>query len=276
MHTAKAFLRDLSQLPKYRRQLKQAGSLWADQFQMVEYAPSYRGTWGQMRQRRMLCALPQSELKGWVVYLHGGAWTFGKPDDFIAVASTILPTGYGLIMPTYRRLPRYHCGDMLADFRLALVECTRLGWVSSRHTRTIVGGMSSGGHLAAIAGLSPQIWEDAGWSIPQKVLCCGAPLDTDMMPNYPGMQLLNRGNTEINPKRILASANHIPQFMLLHPTDDGMAPANQARSFFDALKEKSPNSCVHWLKGSGHLEAGRWMFQDNEIRRRIQQFITVG
>ncbi|MEO0627660.1 MAG: alpha/beta hydrolase [Bacteroidota bacterium] len=275
MSTPGSFIRDVAQLPAYRKRLKEAGYTWLDRVETVEYAPPYRGTWGQKRSRKMLRLMPKGgvdAVKAWVVYLHGGAWAFGRPDDFLAVANCFVPEGFGLIMPTYRRLPRYHGGNMIDDLRLALVECAKRGWILPTQQAPLVSGMSSGGHLAAILGLSPTFWEDAGWPRPQKVICCGAPLDLDLMPSYPGMNLLFRGQIEINPKKILAHCEEIPPFMILHPTKDGMAPARQAASFYRALRKKSDLAQIHWIANKGHLAAGEWMFTDGEIRRKICAF----
>ncbi|MEM6396693.1 MAG: alpha/beta hydrolase [Bacteroidota bacterium] len=273
----KYLIKDVLELPRYRQQSKVASRRWRDRAEVIEYAPPYRGTWGQMRRRRLLKIEPEGGLekvKGWFFYLHGGGWTFGKPDDFLSVADCVVAEGYGLIMPTYRRLPRYHCDQMLSDFRLSLVECNRRGWNLSTQAKPIMAGMSSGGHLAALIGLDSQLWTDANWSPPEHVLCCGAPLDLDAMPYYPGMSLLEGGNREISPVKVLENANEVPNFLLIHPTHDGMAPLPQALSFYEVLKNKTATGKLHRVKDKGHLGAGRWMFDDNETKRLIIQMLN--
>lgn len=274
------FLRDLIGLPRYRQALKKAARPWQSQLEFFDFAPAYPNLLGWSKRRQLLRLLPRDRATpvGWTIYLHGGAWTFGKPHDFLAAAQPWIEAGFGVLLPTYRRLPRYTGSDMLEDLQMVLSFVRNQGWLTSQQEVQLA-GMSSGGHLAALMALSPQIWQQSGWPTPTKVICCGAPLDLDQFPQNAAIKRL-RGPIEAanfqatNPHFLLKEAKELPRFLIIHPTRDGMAPAEQAAGFYRSLKEKSPDSSILWLENKGHLSAGRWMFEEGEVRETIRQFIT--
>ena len=275
------FIRDLAGLPRYRQALKKAARTWQPLMEVFEFAAPYPSILGRPRKRQLLRLLPPklSSPRGWTIYLHGGAWTFGRPHDFIAAAQPWIEEGFGVLLPTHRRLPRYVATDMLEDLQLAMAFVHQQGWLKAEQEVQLA-GMSSGGHLAALLALSPQLWAEAGWSKPTKVICCGAPLDLDVFPKNAALRRL-RGPINApsyqatNPHHLLKSAVDIPPFLLIHPKKDGLAPADQAAAFFQSLQSRSPQSSMLWLEDEGHLGAGRWMFEEGSVREAIRNFITA-
>jgi acetyl esterase/lipase len=223
---------------------------------------------------------PATRPKAWIVYWHGGGWQFGSPEQFQKTANAWLEAGYGVIIPSYRRLPWYDFRAIRRDTIDALVAC-RHYWEENNGDPSppvVLLGMSAGGHLAAITGLDAGIWQQAGWQSEQikGVIACGAVLDLSMMKNNPIIRLLagsSQGTTfsQANPSAQLATSTaHIPPFLLIHGTKDGMAPYQAATNFQKRLQEIPSAACeLITMQEGTHLDAARWMFHDTPLRQRI-------
>ena len=115
-----------------------------------------------------------------VVFFHGGAWQFGRPELFRAQARFFLKQGFAVVLPSYRKLPAHNFKHMLSDLEQL---CTYINeqfnlrqWVTRQ---VIAGGMSAGGHLATHLAFHPNLQsiETAG------LFTCGAPLDLNQLDN---------------------------------------------------------------------------------------------
>ncbi|MHB2027441.1 MAG: DUF3293 domain-containing protein [Acidimicrobiales bacterium] len=97
-----------------------------------------------------------------VLYLHGGAWTFGdKREQGRPMLHEFVRRGWVVVASNYRLAPRHPWPAQIED-------ATRvLGWIKRNvanyggdPSRVVVAGGSAGGHLAALLGLSA---EDPTW-----------------------------------------------------------------------------------------------------------------
>lgn len=228
-----------------------------------------------------LIAEPATSPIGWVVYWHGGGWQFGSPEQFQKTALSWLDAGYGVVLPSYRRLPWYDFRAIRQDTIQALATC-RHYWESSGdhpYPPVILLGMSAGGHLAAISGLDTDILQQAGWRPTQikGVIACGGVLDFSLMKNNPIIRLLAgspKGGTYAmaNPTAQLSNKpRELPPFLLIHGTSDGMAPYQAALNFqkhYQALPITTTCELITLSEGT-HLDAARWMFHDTPLRQTI-------
>ncbi|RMG88343.1 MAG: alpha/beta hydrolase, partial [Bacteroidetes bacterium] len=92
--------------------------------------------------------------RGVIVYIHGGGWQFSRPEVFGPNAAEWVRAGFVVVMPSHRRIPFYHCDHMREDLKLILEKTVE--WMEAHEmgaSRLILGGMSSGGNLAALAAL---------------------------------------------------------------------------------------------------------------------------
>lgn len=246
---------------------------------------------GPHNRQYSLVLKPNVPLKAWVFYWHGGGWQFGTPEQFSVTAKPWLEAGYGVIIPSYRRLPLYQFSSIRADTIAALASIRRW-WdeQSDAHSNSlpiILLGMSAGGHLASIVGLDESIRAQAGWinrSI-AGVICAGGVLDLQPMRFNPVIRILagepgSETFTQANP------VNHIhadaPPFLLIHGKKDGMAPFGLAERFKHTYSQVADANQLQLttLADGSHLDAGRWMFLDGEMQRQIirqaDDWIAVG
>ena len=97
---------------------------------------------------------PQGEIRGLLVYLHGGGWVIGAPADFEALGCALATqSGCAVLLPDYRLAPEHPFPAGLEDAEDALL------WADGERTRLLGGsggpllaaGDSAGGNLVAVA-----------------------------------------------------------------------------------------------------------------------------
>lgn len=207
------------------------------------------------------------------VYFHGGAWTFGSPESFLPAARLFIAAGYEVIMPSYRRLPRYNFKHIHAD-----LQSMRDALLADRYI-AVVAGMSAGGHLAAFTSWNNQFWEEAKLNIPDKLILCGAVVNFSEMNLAAGLRLLAGapGSATYNfadPVQHFAKAEKLPKNQLfIHGTSDATVSFHQMHCFYASQKDKHPEIESLWIKGGTHLDSCRWMYQEDEAAKRIRALL---
>ncbi len=240
-------------------------------------------TGSHRRQYVLVSDPPADSTLGYVIYNHGGGWRHGRPEQFLAAARRFHAWGYGCIMPSYRRLPRYNYDHIRAD-QIAALRIARDHIMTDNtapEPNLIVAGMSAGGHLAALLALDREMARSAGWQFPVRAaICCAGILSLANMADTHVIRALAGRNEEAGRYR---SANPLqfldhppadpPRFLILHGTRDGMAPVAQARSFFGRAVEKGFPAELVELAGGGHLAAARWLFKKDRSYEEIACFL---
>ncbi|CAH1001470.1 hypothetical protein LEM8419_02373 [Neolewinella maritima] len=251
-------LRDTLGLPAYWRHSARARRSMPPH-RRIPYGP-------HPRQYYLLLEPPGSlptDVLPWALYLHGGGWTFGTPEAFRPAARPWLRQGFRVVLPSYRRPPTVRLPEIVADCRTAVTHLANFARTTDRPlSAPQIGGISAGGHLAALLALHPQWWTAAGWPAPPThALLCAAPLDFSLL----------------RPRRIFAHRRaqdpilqlaHPPQqqlrWLLLHGTRDGLADYRHSLHFHRALEESGAAAELHTIPGGGHLASGRWTYDDSD------------
>jgi arylformamidase len=124
-----------------------------------------------------------------LVFAHGGAWTNGYKEWMGLMAPALTDAGIVFVSVSYRLAPEHKWKAMLDDCLDAVA------WVA-RHIhqhggdpiRLALGGHSAGGHLMALAALSPEALQARGVARPAIVACLPlcAPLDIRYPDRQPG------------------------------------------------------------------------------------------
>lgn len=211
-----------------------------------------------------------------VVFFHGGAWQFGRPEFFRAQARFFLRQGFAVVLPSYRKLPAHNFKHMLSDLELLNDFIIRVFSNQQWETAQIIaGGMSAGGHLAAHLALNPglQSIKTAG------LFTCGAPLDLHQLDNSltrrrlagaPGTTLFNLAN----PIEYLKVQPSFPTFFI-HGNRDGIVPIQCTVSFVEKLRHLAhPNPNFHIIPRGSHLDAGRWAYQQDEPHQKLVSWLN--
>jgi acetyl esterase/lipase len=197
--------------------------------------------------------------------IHGGAWATGRKEgQGEPLMGHLAERGWVCVAPNYRLSPRATWPDHIVDIKRALA------WTKANIAShggdpgfVVVTGGSAGGHLSALAALTPGYadWQPGFEDADTSVAAC--------VPFYGPYDFLNRHGTgredmtEFLEARVFKSLvtedrarweqasplSHVgsdsPPFFVLHGTNDSLIPVEQARSFVDELRKASRNPVVY-------------------------------
>jgi acetyl esterase/lipase len=200
-----------------------------------------------------------------LIQVHGGAWMTGsKEQQGAPLMGHLAERGWVSVAVNYRLAPRSTWPDQIVDVKRAII------WVKEHIAEyggdpdfVVITGGSAGGHLAALAALTPGLpafqpgFEAADTSVQAAV------------PMYGVYDFINRDRTgrtdmeKLLTRRVLkcslADARdvweqaspmtwvgpHAPPFFIAHGTNDSLVPVEQARSFAQMLREASKRPVVY-------------------------------
>lgn len=212
-----------------------------------------------------------------VIYVHGGAWREGtqyRPP----LRPRLFDEGIGIAAITYRFSHEAPFPAMLHDCR------TAVRWLRAHAThygidpaRFALWGVSAGGHLASLLGVTEGLreWEGedpwSGQSSAVRAVCnwCGpTDLPRAMVDPVPGTVLRELipqvigGPIDTHREVALAASplHHVltrgrvryPPFLIVQGDLDDLVPAYHATSFQTALKAAGAESELQLLRGLGH------------------------
>ncbi|MCU1351286.1 MAG: carboxylesterase family protein [Acidimicrobiales bacterium] len=231
-----------------------------------------------------------------LLQVHGGAWVMGNKDQQAApLMAHMCERGWVCVAINYRLSPRATWPDQIVDVKRAIA------WVKANIADhggdpdfvAITGG-SAGGHLSALAALTPDEpafqpgFEEADTSVVAAV------------PFYGVYDFTNRDGTgRADMERFLADrvfksrladdrdaweqaspmswvGPDAPPFMIVHGTNDTLVPVEQARSFAAMLRAESKNPVVYAeLPGAQHAFEVFQSPRTNASSRAVGRFLAA-
>ncbi|WP_156688138.1 alpha/beta hydrolase [Mycobacterium sp. Marseille-P9652] len=232
---------------------------YVDKQNIVSYGPHGRANLADIWRRS---DLPRDGKAPVLLQVPGGAWMIGwrRPQAY-PLMSHLVSRGWVCVSMNYRVSPWHTWPDHIVDVKRALA------WVKENIVRyggdpnfVAISGGSAGGHLSALAALSPNDpkfqpgFEEADTSVVAAVPYYGRYdwYSTDADGREEFIEVLER----LVVKRKLDTHRHIyldaspiryvspdaPPFFVLHGTNDSLIPVEEAREFVDELRavSKSP------------------------------------
>ncbi len=210
-----------------------------------------------------------------LIQIHGGGWTIGnKEQQGILLMNRMAQQGWVCVSVNYRLAPKYKFPTQIVDVKRAIA------WVHENikeyggdSSYVVITGGSAGGHLAALAALTPGLadyqpgFEDADTSVSACVPFYGVydlggiseeRAAIDMRDRFLGPRVFGKDPKTHLDDFVQASplahvTEHTPDFFVIHGSNDTVVSVKQARSFVKALKEKSDASVTYAeLPGTQH------------------------
>ncbi len=197
-----------------------------------------------------------------LLQIHGGGWTISnKGQQGLLLMNQMAARGWVCVASNYRLAPKYRWPTQIVDVKRAIA------WVRENIAEyggdpdyIVMTGGSAGGHLSSLATVTPaeKAWqpgfEDADTSVsgcvPFYVIY---DFDSDDAYAKTMRQFLSRvvfpqGATVDDFRQ--ASALHrltddVPEFLVIHGTNDSLANIEQARSFVGRLREINPGKVTY-------------------------------
>lgn len=210
-----------------------------------------------------------------LVQIHGGGWTIGnKEQQGILLMNRMAQQGWVCVSVNYRLAPRHRFPAQIVDVKRAIA------WVHENikeyggdSSYVVITGGSAGGHLAALAALTPGLadyqpgFEDSDTSVSACVPFYGvydlggiteSRAAIDMRDRFLGPRVFGKDPRTHLEDFVQASplahvTEHTPDFFVIHGRNDTVVSVNQARAFVAALQEKSDASVTYAeLPGTQH------------------------
>ncbi len=243
---------------------------FVDKQNIVSYGPHGRSNLADIWRRR---DLPRDGKAPVLLQVPGGAWMIGwrRPQAY-PLMSHLVSRGWVCVSMNYRVSPLHTWPDHIVDVKRALA------WVKENIAAyggdpnfVAISGGSAGGHLSALAALTPNDpkfqpgFEEADTSVVAAVPYYGRYdwYSTEADGRAEFVEVLER----LVVKRKLSTHRHIyldaspiryvrpdaPPFFVLHGRDDSLIPVGEAQEFVDELRavSKSPVAYAE-LPGAQH------------------------
>ncbi len=210
-----------------------------------------------------------------LIQIHGGGWTIGnKEQQGLLLMNRMAQQGWICVSVNYRLAPKYMFPTQIVDVKRAIA------WVHENikeyggdPSYVAITGGSAGGHLAALAALTPGLadyqpgFEEADTSISACVPFYGVydlagisedQSSLDMRDRFLGPRVFGKDPRTHLADFVQASplahvAEHTPDFFVIHGRNDTVVSVKQARRFVAALQETSDASVTYAeLPGAQH------------------------
>ena len=233
--------------------------LYVEKTNVVSYGPHGRANLADIWRRR---DLPRDGKAPVLVQVPGGAWVIGRrrPQGY-PLMSHLAARGWVCVSLNYRVSPRHTWPDHIVDVKRALawVKENIAGYGGDPNFVAITGG-SAGGHLCALAALTPNDpkfqpgFEDSDTSVVAAVPVYGRydwfSTDAEGRREFVGLlekfvvkrKFSTHRDIYIDASPIRQVRADAPPFFVLHGHDDSLIPVVEAQEFVEELRavSKSP------------------------------------
>ena len=230
-----------------------------------------------------------------LLYVHGGGWTIGSKNfQGLATCTHMASRGWLCVNADYRLSPRATFPDHIVDVKRAI------RWVREEGARLgadpgfiVLTGGSAGGHLSALAALTPNDaeyqpgFEDVDTSVQGCIPFYGVFDFTGQQDHWP-----HRGLYETIERVVLkvgrqddpeafrrASPLHrvhpgAPPFLVIHGTADSLVPIEESRVFHRALAEATGGrAALAEIPGAQHAFELFASLRTEHLRSALERFL---
>ena len=216
-----------------------------------------------------------------IMFVHGGGWHEGSPDDYSFVARTLAPEGYIVVLPGYRLYPEAKFPSMLEDTADALAW-TRANIVKYGGDPDSIyfAGHSAGAYNVAMVALDPQ-WLDAKGltrdTIKGVIGMAGPydfyPFDSDLTVNSFGDAADPQATQPIN----FVDGNAPPLLLMTGEQDTSVKPRN-TRVLAEKVRAAGGRATTAFYDDMSHAQIIKVLAQpfarDRRVIDDIKAFIT--
>ena len=231
-----------------------------------------------------------------LIQVHGGGWTIGdKGQQGLLLMNRMAARGWICVAMNYRLAPKNPFPAQIIDVKQAIAWTREhIGEYGGDPSYLVITGGSAGGHLAALAALTPGVkeyqpgFEDADTSVSGCVPFYGvydmAGLTGDdaaveMRDKFLGPRVFRRDpQEELEEFELASPINHVvpdaPDFFVLHGAHDGLVSVRQARAFVEKLREVSTGTVTYLeLPGTQHAFEVFSSIRSQQVIRAVERWL---
>ena len=231
-----------------------------------------------------------------LVQVHGGAWTIGdKSQQGLLLMNRMAARGWICVAMNYRLAPKHPFPAQIVDVKKAIAWTREhVAEYGGDPSYLVVTGGSAGGHLAALAALTPDVeeyqpgFEDADTSVSACVPFYGV-YDVGgvtgdraavlMRDRFMAPRIFRKSAKKHLDEFELASpisnvSPDSPDFLVIHGASDGLVSVRQARAFVEKLREVSTGVVTYLeLPGTQHAFEVFSSIRSQQVIRAVERWL---
>lgn len=217
------------------------------------------GRYGSHPAQRAELWIPAGErtdqAKPLVVFVHGGGWHSGAPEDYRFVARTLGEAGFATALVGYRLVPEGRFPAMLEDTAAGIRwAIERAGPAGVSTDRIALAGHSAGAYNVLMIGLDPR-WLRAERVSPEAVggiVSMAGPADFHPFTSESAVNALGHVADPRTTQPIAFAGADAPPILLLHGTADTVVRVRNSRRLAGALRQAGGTVELREYDGMGH------------------------
>jgi acetyl esterase/lipase len=231
-----------------------------------------------------------------LLQVHGGGWYIGsKEEQGVPLMTQMAAAGWVCIAINYRLSPRAKWPEHLIDVKAAIAWVREhIGEYGGDPSFIAITGGSAGGHLAALAALTPNDpeYQPGFEDVDTTVQACvphygvydlagatGRKAALQMRDQFLAPRLF-RADASASPEIFQRASPYLrvnedaPPFLVLHGVNDTLVPVEQARDFVAALRQVSKQPVLYAeLKGTQHAFDIFPSIRSQHVVRAVDRFL---
>ena len=231
-----------------------------------------------------------------LVQVHGGGWTIGnKEQQGLLLMNAMAERGWLCVAMNYRLAPKHPFPAQIIDVKKA-IAWTRENIASygGDPSYLVVTGGSAGGHLAALAALTPgeaayqPAFEDADTSVAACVPfygvydlagLTGERAAEELRDYFLAPRVFKKDPVTDREEFVRASplaqvSPDAPDFFVLHGTNDSLVDVRQARAFVEKLKAESKRTVTYAeFPGTQHAFEVFGSIRSHHVIRAVERWL---
>jgi acetyl esterase/lipase len=231
-----------------------------------------------------------------LVQVHGGAWTIGdKSQQGLLLMNRMAARGWICVAMNYRLAPKHPFPAQIVDVKKAIAWTREhIEEYGGDPSYLVITGGSAGGHLAALAALTPHVeeyqpdFEDADTSVSACVPFYGV-YDVGgvtgdraavlMRDRFMAPRIFRKSaKKHLDEFELASPITHVspdsPDFLVIHGASDGLVSVRQARAFVEKLREVSTGVVTYLeLPGTQHAFEVFSSIRSQQVIRAVERWL---
>lgn len=190
-----------------------------------------------------------------ILFVHGGSWANGDPDDYGFIARALVPEGFIVALAGYRLYPRSKFPDMIEDTALSV------RWAReniARHggdpNRIVLAGHSAGAYIVSMLALDRQWLGREGQSADKLagVVGLSGPYDFYPFTNDSARNSFGSAPRPADTQPVNFVRGDAPPLLLIHGEEDTTVKPRNSRELARRIEQAGGEVSLHTFGGMNH------------------------
>jgi acetyl esterase/lipase len=187
-----------------------------------------------------------------LLFVHGGSWSWGDPDDYNFIARAFAPAGFVVVLAGYRLGEDGRYPAMLEDTAAAIVESARLApQFGGDSARIVLAGHSAGAYDVVQVALEER-WLAASGLQPAGVIGLSGPYDFYPFDKPSSEAAFGSVGAGAESQPINHARADAPPMLLIHGEDDALVKPRNSRALAAALGDAGAPVETKFYPGFDH------------------------